>query len=457
MCGAESEAQQGPKEFRELLERSPAQAAAFLVDVHPADAADWLNDVDAADARRVFDDLDAELQAAILEHADEPMVHELVAPLSPEALREIVEELPSDEAVDVLAEVDERVAEDVLEAIEDETAQELRDLAAHDPEVAGGVMTTDFVTAEVGSRIGDAVKAVKKEGEEDEEGLGVFVIDGEGRPIGYLSEHALLSNSIHDAVADVMVAPFLVSVDEDREEAAGIITKYGLNALAVVGDEGVLLGVISADDAQEILEEEVTEDVHRLVGTSGVQQTRLPILTRVRQRLPLMAVTVAGGLASAKLLSLFIPEQADGAEFQAILRYLPLIVGLAGNVGVQSSTILVRAFATKEVEPDRELSVLGAEVGVGAIIGLFCGLATLFVAAGMEGVAGPNWGLGYSVGLAIVAAVVWAALLGCVVPMGCRRLGIDPAIVAGPFLICLSDISGVGIYIVVASLLLGLG
>jgi magnesium transporter len=123
---------------------------------------------------------------------------------------------------------------------------------------------------------------------------------------------------------------------------------------------------------------------------------------------------------------------------------------------VQSSTILVRAFATGEVERDRDLSVLGSEVTVGTIIGIICGLITVFFAAWMEGGAGMHWALGYSVGVAVAAAVSWASFLGCVVPMSCRRLGIDPAIVAGPFLICLSDISGVGIYIVVASMLIGL-
>lgn len=446
----------GPKPFLEALESQPARAAALLGEAHPADAALWLLDVDEDDGWGAFSVLAAEQQAHILEFAEEDLRHELVARMSAADLRPVVEELPSDEAVDVLAQADDSIAEDVLEALPGEEAQELRELAAYEPDTAGGVMTTEFVAVTIGDRIGDAVKAVKKE-EDAEENLGVYVVDEDDLPVGYLSDRALLTHSIHDAVAEVMVEPFIVAVDEDQEEAASIVSKYGLAALAVVGDGGALLGVISADDAQGILEEEATEDVHRLVGTSAVQQTRLPVRKRVLQRLPLMAVTVAGGLLSAKVLALFVPLDSSGSEdTAAILRYLPLIVGLAGNVGVQSSTILVRAFATGEVERDRDLEVLGSEVSVGTLVGLFCGFITLFVAAWMEGAAEPNWALGYSVGVAIVAAVAWAALLGCAVPMGCRRLGIDPAIVAGPFLICLSDISGVGIYIVVASLLIGL-
>ena len=459
MTEEQQEDQKTLRSFLEQVEQSPAQGAEYLVDVHPADSAEWLQDLEVEDLHPVFTLLATEYQAAVLEHAEESLQQAIVGSLPTTALKEVVEELPSDEAVDVLAQADDRIAEDVLESLEAETAKELRQLAAYDPESAGGVMTTDIVTVAVGARIGDAVKEVKREGEDAEDSLGVFVVDETGMPVGYLSDRALLTHTIHEPVAEAMVEPFLVTADEDQEEAANIISKYGLSALAVIDGSGVLLGVISADDAQDILAEEATEDVHRLVGTSGVQQTRLPIARRVMQRMPLMGVTVVGGLVSARILALIMPgaSVASGADFEAVLRYLPLIIGLAGNVGVQSSTILVRAFATGEVEQERDVPVLVSEVGVGTVIGLLCGLATLFFASYMEWSSGPSWEFGFAVGAAMFVAVSWAALLGCLIPMTCRRLGIDPAIVAGPFLITLSDISGVGIYILVARALLGLG
>lgn len=443
--------------FLDLVEQSPSRGTEYLRDVHPADAAEWLHDLAPEDRYQVFAQLAPDYQADLLEHAEEALRQELVVSLPARALKEVVEELPADEAVDVLAEVDDRIAADVLQSLSADTALELRQLAAHDPDTAGGVMTTDFVTVRLDARIGDAVKEVKKEGEDAEENLGVFVVAEDGVPVGYLPERTLITHSIHEPVKDAMVEPFLVTADEDQEEAANIISKYGLSALAVVADNGRLLGVISAEDAQDILAEEATEDVHRLVGTSGIQQTRLPIPRRVLQRLPLMAVTVAGGLTSARILGWMSPTPAGSTGgMGAILRYLPLIIGLAGNVGVQSSTILVRAFATGEVERERDAAVLGSEVMVGMLIGLICGVATLFFAATLEWGDAPAWRLGFAVATAMLAAVSWASLLGCVVPMTCRRLGIDPAIVAGPFLITLSDISGVGIYILVARELIGL-
>jgi len=442
------------RRFQEALEASSKVAAEVLGDVHAADAATWLQDVTDEQAWEVFALLSTEDQADLLEHAEDGLARELVTRMSSKGLREVVEELPSDKAVDVLAEAGERVTADILGSVSRETAEDLRALISHNPESAGGVMTTEFVLARDDDRIGDVVKEIKKEGEDSEENLGVFVVDKAGTPVGYLSDRDLLTHSIHDSVSDLMAEPFVIAADEDQEAAATMIAKYALSALAVVDEAGVLVGVISLDDAQVILEEEATEDVHRLVGTSPTQQTRLPILVRASQRLPLMGITVAGGLASAQILSAFLGPGTQSPINEAILRYLPLIVGLAGNVGVQTSTILVRGFATGEVERNREREVFVSEVAVGALIGLLCGVVTFLFAAWMEGSLEEGVAIGLSVGTAVVAAVTWAGALGGAVPMLCRRMDIDPAVVAGAFLISLSDISGVAIYMVVADQLL---
>jgi len=452
MTPAEGESTPTIKDFKRVLEESPKKAAAFLEAVHPADVAGWLHDVQEEDAWQVFSALETELQAEVLEFAEDSFRSDLVQRLSAGDLREVVEELPPDEAVDVLADADDRVVADVLEAIPIELADDLRGLIAYPPESAGGLMTSEFVTVRQGERLGDAIKQIKQEGEQAEEEIGVFVVDENSKPIGFLSDRALLTNPIHSSVEEVMAEPITVLATEDQEEAANLIHKYGLIALAVVDGSGALVGVISSEDAHDVLKSEASEDILRMVGTAPILQTRLPIMTRVRQRMPLMAVTALGGLLSAKILAWFMGGEGDDAM---ILRYLPLIIGLAGNVGIQSATILVRGFATGEVEQDREPAVFASEVTVGTLIGIICGGMTALFASWME--SGTLYDpLGGAVGSAVAVAVCWAAILGCMVPMGCRRLGIDPAIVAGPFLICLSDISGSAIYIVVASRLLPL-
>ena len=453
MTAPDSSLEAAEQAFREVLAESPARAAVLLADVHPADATGWLRDTEEGDRHRVFGALSPSCQADILEHADEAFTQELIARLDAKDLGEVLEELPSDEAADVLIDADDRVVNDVLEQISPETAEGLRALLSYDAESAGGVMATEFVTAEIGERIGDVVKSVRKEAEDTEPDLGVFVLDEGNQPIGYLSDRALLTNKIHTPVEEAMVEPFIVAADDDQEVVAQTIAKYALESIAVVDAAGAMLGVISSEDAADILEEEVGEDFARLIGAgSEHQQTRLPVLIRVRQRLPLMGLTVLAGLASAKILALALGSSdagtaAAGGVQQAILRYLPLIVGLAGNVGIQSSTIFVRGFATGEVDPDRERSVFLTEWGVGTLIGLLCGTVTWLVAGFLES---STPGLGGAVGIAVFAAVTWASFLGGVVPIACRRSGIDPAIVAGPFLIALSDVSGSAIYILVA-------
>ena len=437
------------EQFLERLAGGSADLRAFLVDIHPADLAEWLLDLDAEGGWRVLENLDGEARAETLALAEDSARTPLLERMSLAQLTEVVQELPADDVVDLLALVDEAVTERVLRNVDLERAAGLRELSRYDPETAGGVMNSELVTVSGDLRIGDAIKLIKIEGEEAEESRGIFVVDKGGRPIGYLSDRQLITHSIHEDVADVMAQPVSVSSDADQEEAAGLVQHYQLEELAVVDGVGVLVGAIAADDAHVVLEEEASEDFLKLVGAPADQPTRQSVPRRVWTRLPLQGVTVLGGLLTAWILELVLGEHLDGDA--DLLRFVPIVIGLAGNVGIQCSTILVRGFATGEVERDRELAVLRGEVSVGFLIGTICGTVTALVTATVGG-AEPAFAL--AIGAAIMVAVTWAALLGCVVPLVCRRVGIDPAVVAGPFLITISDISGTVLYLGVAHLLL---
>ncbi len=447
------------RDLRELLEHRREGLADFLESVHPADLAEWLADLDEEEAWAVFEAASTELQADVLEEADEPLQLLLMRNMDAAHLLELIDELPPDEAVDLLALTDARTGEEVLRSVEPELEKDLRELASYEADTAGGIMTTEFVSVPPDIQVGDAIKLVRHEAEDaNEEFAGVFVVDEEGRPLGFVSDHDLLTHGIHTPIEEVMETDVVsVGVEADQEEAANLIHKYSLHNLPVVDEAGTLRGIITAEDAHDVLEEEASEDMLRLAGTSQDQLTRLPILTRVRHRLPLQAITVLGGLATAWILDQALKEGSEELSGADVLRYLPIIIGLAGNVGIQSSTILVRAFATGEVEPDREASVLGSEVVVGLIIGVLCGGVTALVAMGLESSIETRALFGCAVGAAILISVTWAAFLGCLVPMSCRRLGIDPAVAAGPFLITLSDISGAAIFVGVALYILQLG
>jgi len=447
------------EELRELLSSTagarPRALLRFLDEVHPADLAEWLLGLGELEQQRVIHALDDEARGELFKYAEDHHAAAYSAELSGRELAATLEKMPTDEGVDLLAELEPSQRDAALREIDDERERDLRDLGRHDPDTAGGRMSPDFATVAQGVRVGDAIKAFKKTDEEVvEDPNGVFIIDDHGCPIGFLSGHDLLTHSIHEVVDDVLEAELVtVGVNDDQEDVAHLMRKYGLESVPVVDPGGVLVGVFSAEDMAEVLEDEVEEDVLKLVGTSPVEQTHLPVSTRVRQRMPLMALTVAAGLVTAWILEASMGSGEGGDA--SLLRYLPIIIGIAGNVGIQSSTILVRAIATGEVSRGRELSVVGGEVSTGAWIGLLCGAATALFSAWMEGTGGvPAWSFGWSVGCAISAAVLWSSFLGCLVPMLCRKLGLDPAIAAGPFLVAINDVSGAAIFMGVAHLLL---
>lgn len=439
------------RQFTEGRAGSREELRLFLEGVHPADTAEWLLDLSTEEGWKVFQLLDAEARAEVLAQAEDSVSGPLLERMSLTELTEVVEELPADDAVDVLALVEDSVTEQVLQKVDLERAEGLRELASYDPQSAGGMMNSELVTVPEGVRLGDAIKLIKNEGEESEDGQGVFVVDEGDRPVGYLSFRQLITHSIHEEVRDVMAQPVSVGIEADQEEAAGLIQHYQLEELAVIDGVGVLVGAISADDAIAVLEDEASEDFLKLVGASAEQPTRQSIARRVWTRLPLQGVTVLGGLLTAWILDKALGDSLSGDA--DLLRFIPIVIGLAGNVGIQCSTILVRGFATGEVERKRELAVLRGEVTVGFFIGLICGAATTLITGFAES-GGEGWSFALAIGTAITVAVSWAAFLGCVVPTACKRAGIDPAVVAGPFLITISDISGTILYLCVAAILL---
>lgn len=449
----EQEQEQTPRELiLEALEGPQGALEALLEELHEADIAEALLDCSDREAWTAFESLSLGKRAEVLSCAEDSLREQLLEQLTPRQISAIVEGMAADDVVDLLALSGHEVTERVLRNVELGRARELRELASYAPDSAGGLMTTEFVVIPDGLRIGDAIKDLKNAGLESDESAGVFVVDAEGKPVGYVPDRELLRHSIHEEVSEVMSDPIAVPVEMDQEEVAQRILKYGLNEIAVVDASGAVVGIVHGDDAHEVLEDEASEDMLRMVGTSPEHQTRLPLLRRVATRLPLQSLTVVGGLVTAAIIEMAIGAQNTAV---ALLQYIPIIIGLAGNVGIQASTILVRAFATGEVEPEREASVLLSETVVGLVIGLLCGAATtgvIYFTGDSESVLR----FALAIGIAIASAVTWAAFLGCLVPMTCRRAGIDPAVVAGPFLITVSDISGTALYLLVAGLVVGL-
>ena len=286
MPNSEHNTDEDLRTLAELLAAKSQDLPEFLGEMHAADIASWMQYGSEQDIETVFRILGNEARAEVFEFATYEVESVLVPLLSTNEMIEVVEALGVDEAVDLLDHAPLRVAEQVIESAEDERAKDLRRLRGYAPDTAGGVMTTDFATIGPDGNIGDAIKALRQEDEHTiEEEAGLFIVDQADHPLGWLSDRDLITTPIHTPVRDVMAEiPVTISAGEDQEEAAILVARYNLHALAVVDDGGALIGVVTSDDAGEVFEEEAEEDIRRLVGTSTDEQTHLPILTRVRQR-----------------------------------------------------------------------------------------------------------------------------------------------------------------------------
>jgi len=313
-------------------------------------------------------------------------------------------------------------------------------------------MTTELVSARDGETVGD-VRARLGDLEQEEVLGTTFVVDAAGARVGFIKLRDLLAAERPTPTAGLVHEDVIsVHVDADQEEAARLCERYDLDSLPVVDSAGRLAGVITVDDVIDVLDAEASEDMLRLAGTGVLHPTTETIRTRLLARAPWLSVTLVGtfmaGLIIEFIEKTWFPSALGGDKtFKSLLYFIPLIGGMAGNVGSQSSTIMVRGFATGEIDPGRPLRVLRGEVTLAAVIGLLSGAIVGSVASIVY--VDMAW-LGLVIGVALPAAIIVASFVGTLVPFACRRVRVDPAYASGPFLLTLNDIAAYVIYFAVA-------
>jgi magnesium transporter len=319
-------------------------------------------------------------------------------------------------------------------------------------------MTTEVVAVGSDETVGSALAKLRA-AEQPEVMNGTFVVDSAGRLVGEVDLKHLLNADLDDPVAAVMDRDVTsIEATADQEQAARLVERYHLASLPVVDAAGRLKGVITADDIIDVLAEEASEDMLRLAGTGVLHPTSERILTRLAARAPWLSVTLLGTFLAGMLIEQVETRwfagglPAGSGHFRALMYFIPLIGGMAGNVGSQSSTIMVRGFATGEVDPRRPMRVLPGELAIAACIGVVSGVLVGLATAYWQG--DRAW-LGLVVGTALPCAILVAALAGTVVPFACHRVRVDPAYASGPFLLTLNDLAAYLIYFGVAIGLMG--
>jgi len=410
-------------------------------------------------------ELNAHELGRLVAHLGDEALAELVAELDPfDAARllrklgsaqaaDVLEEMDPDDAADVVGELRPEEAEAILGEMEHEDAQDVRDLLSYPPESAAGIMTPDFVAVAPYLTVGEALAELGKVAEEAETIYYVYVTDPRtGVLLGVLSLRSLVLSPRWKLVSQVMNPDVTrVLADADQEVAAQLLDQHNLIALPVVAEGGRMLGIITADDAQDVLREEASEDIARLGGSQPLDEPylRASIWHLFRKRVIWLLVLFFGGAYTGSVLQHF---EDTLAGMVSLSFFIPLLIGTGGNVGSQTVTMLVRAMGVGEVQFRDLFRVLWREMCVGGLLGIVMGSAT-YLRATMLGV---GVELGPVVGLTSLFIVVWAASVGAVLPLILHRIRLDPAVVSSPFISTLVDGTGLFLYLTIARMMLGI-
>ncbi len=425
-----------------------------------------LEEVHPQDLLNLWDDLEGEHRYVLLTLLPKDKAAEVFSNLSPEAqaeylktlppwrVRELLEELSLDDLADALQAVEEEdpdLYRRLKEALDPETRAEVEELTQYEEDEAGGLMTPEYVAVREGMTVEEVLRFLRRAAPDAETIYYLYVVDEESRLKGVLSLRDLIVADPRTKVAEIM-NPRVVHVrtDTDQEEVARLMADYDFTVLPVVDEEDRLVGIVTVDDVLDVLEAEATEDIHKLAAVDVpdlVYSQASPVnlwLARVRW----LVILILTGMVTSSILQGFegLLEAVTALAF-----YVPVLIGTGGNTGNQASTLIIRALATRDLDLKDWREVLGKEVAVGVLLGLTLALLLLGKVA-LDG----HLSLVPVVGLSLLLIVVFANLVGALLPFGLRRLGVDPALLSNPLIATLTDVTGLLIYLTMARLLLNL-
>ncbi len=427
-----------------------AGAVAAIEALRAPDQADLFNELDDEDQTALLPHLDPEDSADILEELEDEDAARLVASLTREDAVRIIDEMEPDEAADLLVEMEPEDQEYVLSHLED--GAELRPLLLHPEDTAGGLMTSEFLALGRRMTVGEALAALRIWRPDAEDTYDVYLIDRLGRLAGEVTMRRLLRADHNTLLIDIVEEESVSApVGADQEEVARIMSRYDLVSLPVVDAQGVLVGVITIDDVVDVLEEETTEDFQRFGGGEPLEQPYLDsgVLTVTRKRVGWLLLLFITETLTGSVLRHF--EEAMAAVV-SLAFFIPLLIGTGGNAGSQTTSTIIRALAVEDLDKRGLLRPLAHETMIGLVLGSMMGI----VAYGRALLWHTGHDVALTVAVAIFAIVVWANVLGSVLPILAYRLKIDPTVVSGPAMSTLVDATGLFIYFTIAGLILGI-
>ena len=434
--------------FRRLLRRRAKTNIIKLIDkTHPADLALLFRYFNENEQDEIFNDLKPSADTAeFLNELDESISIRLLENESPERIAQILEYASSNEQAHLMGLVDDKYASSVIDLLKAEKQEELEEMMAYPEDSAGILMYTDVFTLHEDTKAKDAIYALQDQ-EDAEMVFYLYTLDNDGRLTGVISLRDLVTTSGDTMLKDIMSKQIhVVRPETDQEEVARIVSQYNFLAVPVVDSDDHLLGIVTVEDVVDIIREEATEDFLQMVGAGKDREILLKSSwENARMRVPWLFASWVGGILAAFIIGVFDNVLQSTI---ALAAFIPVIIGMGGNIGTQSSTMIVRGLATGRVSIENSVKILFKEIRVGLLLGILYGLLLGVFAIFQFIDASPM--IGIVVGLSICISMIIAATIGSLVPLILNRFEIDPAIATGPFVTTAIDILGVAFYFIVA-------
>ena len=425
-----------------------------LDNLHYADIAEIFEELTEEERLLCFNVLPLSDEAELLEFLSPQLQVEILSAIDEEKASNIILKMPHDSVADVLGDLEDTDSENYLNKLPERISNQIRELLSYPEDSAGGIMNSDVLTVDKDMTVDEVISFLKIKAETDKvEFLYVYVTDKAGHLLGVLSLRSLFTTPKYVKVEDIMIQDLVkVNVDDDQEVAADTLSKYGILAVPVVDHYGKLKGIVTWDDAQDVVEEETTEEILQSSGiaTGALDEDEIldgAILPAVKARTPWLLITLLGEFV-ATIVAKHYGKTIELIPLTAI--FMPLLAGLGGNIGTQSITLMVRGLSTGQLDISDAFIQIFRELRVGILIGAAFGFVTALITCGWH----HNIMLGCVVGLAMAVNMTLATIIGTVTPFVLKRINVDPAIASGPVIATTIDVLGLAVYftLVTASL-----
>jgi len=453
--------QQTADTIRRLIRREAKSHLKKIIDkTHPADIAHFTRFFTERERAIVFGIVEEDIEKAadVLSEMDLDTAAELLEKQTPEKIRDIFSKMPPDDRVDIIGQLSQETADAVLQLMKKAESEEVENLLGYGENTAGGIMNTDFLALNEEITIKETVDKLQ-ESQDVEMLFYLYVVDDRGHLVGVLSLRQLIMKPPNTKLKNIM-EPDVISVhlDTDQEEVARQVARYNFLAIPVVDEHNKMMGVVTVDDTIDVLREEATEDFMKMAGTSTEEIREPSVLSSFRLRSPWLLTSLVGGLIAASVVTQFSTVLQRVIVLSA---FMPVIAGMGGNVGIQSSALMIRGIATGRINIKHIWLILLKQIGFGLLTGVSYGLLLgAFAGVAMKiGVLHLSSSvsitmIGIAVGLGLFLSMSVATAVGTFVPLILEKIKIDPALASGPFVSTSIDILGVGSYLFIAKIFL---